>query len=315
MKACGVPIIEQLWRDGNISDVAYQSFKDCLDQYRKAMDEPCRFNRSPELVVAISSGNLHHHLPAISAFSRKSLEAVCGLYHPAIAAFEVHISHGDFFPAFRFLAMLKRRGITIKTSSVTMIHEPGDFHTRKLADLINFHWRLGLPLWHCTTSVPITDLKHGNPSHALRKWLLCIRRIVALYRIDRTTWRKLSRAFVQRVKMLVTRLEDDFAFTAQSNPEPSDTQLAETVIAVLVQAMHCRCNSRGWWNNRRLMTRTSDYDERQLSCVHEDAYATLHFAVQYSNAVASALRVLLHEEYQEWVDSEDQKELPEGVEF
>lgn len=235
LEASGVPIASQLYRNGRISDAAYEAFKDRLDQYRYSVNEEQAVGRGGKKTVRLAScGNLHRRLPAMSLVCRKAFREFWGLLHQSTARFEMKISNGNFFPAFRFLAMLKRNGIIIRESSITAIFEHRFAHLHKLPDLITMHWLFGASLWHYMTGLRTSDRDGNLASHTLGKWLYTVRQMVALYLIDRPCWRNFSIAFLHRVQMVDSDL---LSLPSETCPDP---ELVEATISALVRAMDCR---------------------------------------------------------------------------
>ncbi|KAA8618219.1 hypothetical protein PtrV1_09726 [Pyrenophora tritici-repentis] len=217
----------------------------------------------------------------------------------------------DFFHFLRFWQSLMTRGdhsVEIKPEEVHLKfvdeNEMKDIvlHDRKFENvkrLVELHWLEGFPLWGRLTGC--TDFEDDRGPFF--DWMYSVRQIVALYRVNRETWKSHSIKHLRKCEDL-----DDDESLETNFPALADVELVEKIIDMLCYAIEYNLGYRG---NYTLLGRDGKecdkdvfkvfwYKRNHRKIALEREHAFVHHVRQYRNKIDKELRDLLGETYGEW---------------
>ncbi|KAI0606523.1 hypothetical protein TUN199_09381, partial [Pyrenophora tritici-repentis] len=214
----------------------------------------------------------------------------------------------DFFHFLRFWQSLMTRGdhsVEIKPEEVHLKfvdeNEMKDIvlHDRKFENvkrLVELHWLEGFPLWGRLTGC--TDFEDDRGPFF--DWMYSVRQIVALYRVNRETWKSHSIKHLRKCEDL-----DDDESLETNFPALADVELVEKIIDMLCYAIEYNLGYRG---NYTLLGRDGKecdkdvfkvfwYKRNHRKIALEREHAFVHHVRQYRNKIDKELRDLLGETY------------------
>jgi hypothetical protein len=167
--------------------------------------------------------------------------------------------------------------------------------------LIELHWLEGFPLWGTLTR--LREFKgwedRDNSNSLFGDWLYQVRQIVALYRIDRQTWRDTSIAYIKDYELVANDL------VSSSWEEASDADLVEAVIRLLTNAIEYHLGYKGKysvsdrdgkdyspWDSKPFL-----YEIQFAKVAKEREYAVVHVVRLYYENIDGFLRAQLGDGY------------------
>ncbi|KAG9193400.1 hypothetical protein G6011_03435 [Alternaria panax] len=178
--------------------------------------------------------------------------------------------------------------------------------------LIQLHWLDGFPLWSCLTS--LSDRQ--DYKDLFGDYTYSVRRIVALYRVDREAWKSHSIKYLHGCKAM----DNDDSSTNEIEAL-SDADLVEAIINMLCVAMGCNLGYKGSYS--RVGRDETEWDEDgfevfnykglHIKIAHEKERAILHVASQYRKQFDKELKERLGEVYDECERLPEDARIPEGV--
>jgi hypothetical protein len=241
------------------------------------------------------------------------------------------VGHLDFFPFLRFYQLLTKTlyprkhdsskphkggpdSKKIDSSKLYILFDLGEdqrdgvLHATKFSQvkrLIELHWVDGLPIWGCLTG--LGDC-YGDCEGPFADWMYSVRQIVALYRVDRETWKSHSLKYLHMYKWMDHNEASADSSTTLSNPE-----LIEAVIDMLCKAIEFNLGYEGnfslinrkgeEWKNKGVF-KMFQYKGKYRKVALEKQHAIVHIVGQYRAMVDAELRERLGEACEEWEGSD-----------
>ncbi len=155
--------------------------------------------------------------------------------------------------------------------------------------LIELHWFRNFPLWHCLTGSGRSIESSSDDQRAIANCMYSLRQTVALFHIDRPTWRSLSITLLHLQSIMEDEERPESFWDQKSNVE-----LVEAAIESMVASLRCRVG-----HNKKV----------GLILKH----AIIHVENLHRKKVDAALRQRLGNGYGEWERLPEDQSIPQDV--